>query len=94
MKIVVKHNLIIFKNPTDWESISARLIQTHGPSIVISWKMKRELGFTVRRHKGLAPMDGEENKVLSGRFYYEDWICLDFYSESALTYFLLKYIEH
>lgn len=93
MKIVVKHNLVIFKNPAEWESISAKLIRTHGASIMISWKMKRELGFTVRRHRGLAARDGEVNKQLTGRFYYEDWICLDFYSESALTYFLLKYIH-
>ena len=101
MKIQVKKNLIIFSKPHEWETISAQLFQLHGPSIMISWKCRRELGFTVRRHKGLIKYGekyGEEDSGwmqpdLKNKFTYEDWICLDFYSESALTYFLLKYVE-
>jgi hypothetical protein len=102
MKIQVKKNLIIFSKPLEWETISAQLIQLHGPSIMISWKCKRELGFTVRRHKGLVKnsdnfsddvYDYEIDADLKHRYHYEEQIHLDFYSESALTYFLLKYIN-
>lgn len=106
MKIQVKKNLVIFRRPYEWETISKRLVETHGPSIMISWKCKRELGFTVRRHKGLVTYaekfageagDDEwygDEKDLKNRFCYEDQIHLDFYSESAMTYFLLKYVEN
>lgn len=101
MKIQVKHNLVIFRRPSEWETVSAQLVKTYGPSIMISWKTKRELGFTVRRHKGLVRYGekyGEADSEwmepeLKNKFCYEDWICLDFYSEPALTYFLLKYAK-
>lgn len=100
MKIQVKKNLVIFQNPEEWEMISKRLVETYGPSIMISWKCKRELGFTVRRHRGLVRYfekygeeDGWLDPELKNKFCYEEQIHLDFYSESAMTYFLLKYIE-
>ena len=94
MRIKVKHNLIIFERPSEWEDISAKLIEQYGPSILISWKCKRELGFTVRHHQGLQPYDGDgEYANLKGRYYYSPEVHLDFYSESAQSFFVLKYLN-
>jgi hypothetical protein len=75
----------------EWDWLRAELIKEHGPSILISWKMKRDLGFTVREHKRgfVHLMDTIRAHV--------DWrdsnsvICLDFYDESMKTWYLLKY---
>lgn len=102
MKTIIKRNLIVFRKPWEWETISARLVQDYGPSIMISWKMKRELGVTVRRHKGLVKWsddnDYKENEDwlepdLKNRYHYEDQVHLDFWSESAMSFFILKYID-
>ena len=94
MKVQIKHNLIIFEKPHEWEKISAELVKQYGISILISWKCKRELGFSVRHHKGLVPIDSDgEYGNLNGRFYYSDQVHLDFFSESAQSFFVLKYIN-
>ena len=93
MEIEIKKNLIIFKNVWDWEDISAQLVKQYGSSILISWKCKRELGFTVRHHKGLRPQSEEENKILTGRFYYNPEVHLDFYNEADQSFFVLKYLN-
>jgi hypothetical protein len=99
MKIEIKRNLIIFRIPAEWEKISARIVKEHGASILISWKCRRELGFTIRHHKGLVKWsDNNDNKDciesdLKNRYHYEDQIHLDFYSESAMSFFMLKYIN-
>ena len=93
MKITVKKNLIVFYHPDEWEQISHQLVAEHGNSILISWKMRRELGFQVRYHKGLAPRPAaffEEDD--EHRFYYQDQVHLDFFSESAQSWFQLKYL--
>ena len=95
MKITVKKNLIIFHKPREWESISRQLIRDYGPSIMITWKMKRELGFTVRRHKGLIRFDVHDDALVSEfdhRFHYEDQIHLDFFNQATQSWFQLKYI--
>ena len=94
MTIKIKHNLIIFENPWEWEKVSKQLVDQFGPSILISWKCKRELGFTVRHHQGLRPIDSDELiSDLKGRYYYSPEVHLDFYSESAMSWFMLKYIN-
>lgn len=101
MKIEIKKNLIVFRKPWEWEAVSARLIQEYGPSIMISWKCRRELGFSVRRHKGLVrwadDQDYKEEEEwlepdLKNRYHYEDQVCLDFYNEAQQSFFMLKYI--
>lgn len=96
MKIEIKRNLVIFRNPREWEIISARLVEEYGPSIMISWKCRRKLGFTVRRHKGLVPWDyiDEAHDDLKGRFYYEPQVHLDFWDEASHTFFVLKYLNN
>lgn len=101
MKIEIKKNLIVFRKPWEWEAVSARLIQEYGPSIMISWKCRRELGFSVRRHKGLVrwadDQDYKEEEEwlepdLKNRYHYEDQVHLDFYNEAQQSFFMLKYI--
>jgi hypothetical protein len=44
---------MIVLEPSNWENnIKKRLIQDYGPRIMISYVCRRELGFTVRVHKG------------------------------------------
>jgi hypothetical protein len=98
VNVEIKKNLIIFHNPWEWESISERLIEEYGISIMISWKCKRKLGFTVRHHKGLVPFETgvaefDHNKDLKNRYYYEPQIHLDFYNEAQQSFFMLKYIS-
>ena len=54
MKIEIKKNLIIFRKLHEWYDLRNRIKQDYGQTIfAISWRTKRELGFTVRTHKGL-----------------------------------------
>jgi hypothetical protein len=67
----------------DWEPIRQRLRRDFGDSmILLSFKMKRELGFTVRRH---AQWDESKYKHI-------DDIRLDFDDESKAVWFRLKYL--
>ena len=85
-KITVKKNLIIFHNPEkDWTPIRKRLVEEYGTSVVITYAMRERLGFSSRYHTAWL----SDNK--SGH-YPEEQIHLDFYSESALTWFQLKYL--
>jgi hypothetical protein len=96
MKTTIKRNLIVFHKLEEWEHISQQLVDEHGFSILISWKMRRELGFQVRYHKGLEPHD-KDYAELSGedyrnRYHYQDQVHLDFFSDSAQSWFQLKYL--
>ncbi len=102
MKIEIKKNLIVFRKTSEWEQVSAKLVKEYGPSIMISWKCRRELGFTVRRHKGLVRWaddydykNDEEwlEPDLKNRYHYEDQVHLDFYNEANQGFFVLKYID-
>ena len=102
MKIVIKKNLIIFRRLKEWDALHKHLIDEYGPSIGISWRCKRELGFTVRRHKGLVKwnddpdyFDNEEwlEEEFKNRYHYEEQIHLDFYNEAQMTMFVLKYLN-
>lgn len=98
MKTTIKHSLIIFHHPYEWSMIQQKLIDDFGPRIAISFVCKRELGFTVRRHKGLVPHPQAEWEIMKSqgwdhRYHYEEQIHLDFYSESAKTWFVLKYLN-
>ena len=66
--------------PKQWEAIKERIIQDYGKtSILVSWVLKRELGFTFREH-------------WPGDYCAGTVIYLDFYDESAMTMFRLKYL--
>ena len=101
MKIVIKKNLIVFRKPWEWEEVNDRLLREYGPRIAISWVKRKELGFTVRRHKGLVKWRDDEDykddeeyleEEFKNRFHYEEQIHLDFYDEAQQSFFVLKYL--
>lgn len=92
MLITVKKNLIIFHDVSQWEQIRSRLAKEFGTSMLISWRMKRELGFTVREHQ--AWIESKRSDLQSiARFYPEMQIHLDFFDSQAQSWFLLRYLD-
>jgi hypothetical protein len=91
-KIVVKKNLIIFRNPEeDWMPIRKKLLEEYGPSINISFVMRERLGFTVRNHTTWIS-GGKGDFELEWK-YPEEQTHLDFFSEPAQTWFQLRYLN-
>ena len=89
MRIKIKHNTIIFEREREWRYIKDKIRQDFGLTIlVISWRLKQKLGFTVRYHKELIPQIEDKTKM-----YYQNQVHLDFYTESAQSWFMLKYIN-
>lgn len=89
MKTKVKHNLVIFENIEDWYRIKEKIKQDFGvATAVISWRLKRELGFTVREHQVPVSFDTVDSFFSSGREVH-----LDFFNESAHSWFVLKYLN-
>ena len=98
MKVSIKPGLVIFHDPQDWNTIRSQLGQDHGDRILISYVCRRELGFTVRRHKGLEPHDKDtwdvmKNQGWEHRYHYQEQIHLDFYDQAQQTWFVLKYLN-
>jgi len=99
LKTTIKKNLIIFYSVREFEELHHRLLEEYGRStMLISWRMKRELGFTIRHHQGLVEHDKDTWEVMKSegfhnRYHYESQVCLDFWSESAQSFFILKYLN-
>lgn len=77
-----------------WQDIMLTLTQEYKdePSVLlIRDKMRRVLGFTQRYHKEWV----EKGKREDGRAYghYQEYTVLDFYSESAQSWFLIKFAD-
>lgn len=100
MKTTVKRNLIIFHKVREFEELHQRLMDEYGrATMLVSWRMKRELGFTIRHHKGLAEHDKDTWEVMKSegfhnRHHYEMQVHLDFYDEAQQTFFVLKYLDN
>jgi hypothetical protein len=99
MKVTTKPGLIIFHKPSEWEPIQYQLGLDYGTKIMLSWVCKRELGFTIRKHKGLVPHPLDTWEVMKSegwnhRYHYQDQIHLDFYDAAQQTWFVLKYLNH
>jgi hypothetical protein len=96
-KITVRQDLIIFHKPSEWVEVFQMIQRDFGQKMTISFVLKRELGFTVRRHRGLAPHNQNTRESYDPdwphKYYYEDQVHLDFYSESAQSWFQLKYLN-
>ena len=90
-KVTVKKNLIIFHRPGEWSDIYALILRDFGMGMAIRPKLRRELGFTYRHHRGLVP--NEHPRPGGPTLHYEDQVCLDFYDEKAQTWFQLKYLN-
>ena len=110
MKIEIKRNLIVFHKLWEWEEVRDRVKQDYGPTIfTISWRLKRELGFTVRHHRALSSYEADWVEVdrvngavkihkiaadLEYRYHYIPQIHLDFYNEAQMSWFVLKYLNN
>lgn len=100
MKTTVKRNLIIFHNVREFEELYQQLMDEYGrATMLVSWRLKRELGFTIRHHKGLVEHDKDLWEIMKSegfhnRYHYEMQVHLDFYNESAMTFFVLKYLNN
>jgi hypothetical protein len=69
----------------EWLKIRQQIRVEFGDSmILLRDKMRRELGFTARHHREWNP-----NGVFP---VMDDYICIDFYTEQARTWFLLKFV--
>ena len=96
-KITIKHNLVVFHDPRDWTEILDQLAQTYGDTIRMRHIMRRELGFTARDHQGLEPY--QQSVIINGnvseekRHHYSPQVHLDFFTESAHSWFQLKYLN-
>lgn len=71
--------LMVELMPDEWQQVGAELIKEYGPSILISWRMREELGCVIR--PGHLP-DGE---------YPRNRVFLDFFDEMSYTTFALRY---
>lgn len=85
---------MIKMNHSTWQDIMLVLTQEYKdePSVLlIRDKMKRTLGFTQRYHKEWV----EKGKREDGRAYgrYLEYTVLDFYNESAKSWFLIKFAD-
>ena len=66
-----------------WNQIYNQIREEYGDTtVIISWRLKETLGFTVRRHRDYNPING----------HMVNDIRLDFYNDAALTFFQLKYL--
>lgn len=91
-KIVVKKNLIIFRDPEkDWMPIRRRLVAEYGQSIVLTYAMRERLGFSSRYHTEW--ISGGKREGEYELKYPEEQIHLDFYNEAAQTWFQLRYLN-
>ena len=78
--------------PEDWTPILVKIEQEYSRAIAfISFAMKRELGFQVRHHR-FWQKDNSTGGNYDGYGEYVIEIHLDFDTESAATYFRLKYL--
>jgi len=92
LKVTIKRRLIIFHKPQQWVDIQARLVADYGEKMTISFVMRRELGFSVRRHRALVPNDPQHSYKDGPSMHYEDHVHLDFYSDAAQSWFQLRYL--
>lgn len=71
-----------------WEKLKLALVENHGKKVImISWVMKRDLGFTTR----------EDNFYVDDGDHGSDWhnfVHLDFDDEKKEMWFTLKYAEY
>jgi hypothetical protein len=91
-KVTIKKNLIVFHKPGEWSDIYALILRDYGIGMAIRPRLRRELGFTYRHHRGLVP---NENPIsgLRHSMHYEDQVHLDFFDEAAQSWFQLKYLN-
>lgn len=81
----MKHTIIL--PPNKWHKLQEKILEDHGrATLMISWRLKATLGFTVREHSYVT-------NDSSGYWDRSTDIRLDFWDEQLQTLFLLKYSE-
>ena len=91
--VVIKRNLIIFDNEDLWEPIKQKILAEYGPTHVISWVMKLELGFTVRYHQNWITIDKNyDGEDITPRRASQNQVHLDFFNNATQSWFQLKYL--
>lgn len=90
-KVTVKKNLIIFHRPGEWSDIYSQILQEFGQGMAVRPRLQRELGFNYRHHQGLVP--NEYTQMGESNMHYEAQVHLDFYSEQAQSWFILRYLN-
>ena len=90
LKVTVKQRLIVFHNPGEWSDIYSKILQEYGMGMAVRTRLRRELGFMYRYHRGLVP--NPHPRKNGPTMHYEDQVCLDFYSDAAQSWFQLRYI--
>jgi hypothetical protein len=70
----------------NWNNLRNKIIEDYGQAtVLISWRLRTTLGFTVREHRGYQPgAEGHEQSI----------ICLDFWDDQLQTMFLLRYSDY
>ena len=69
---------------SNWYKLREQLTSDHSPSVMmLSYRMKDKLGFTVREHREWTEQRGSMVDIR-----------LDFYNEPKRTMFLLKYSDY
>jgi hypothetical protein len=91
--ITVKTDLIIFDEEELWEPIRKKIVAEYGVSHLFRWVSRRELGFTVRLHQNWITIDKNSyGDDITPRRWCQNQVHLDFFNDSALTWFQLKYL--
>jgi hypothetical protein len=91
--ITVKTDLIIFDEEELWEPIRKKIVAEYGVSHLFRWVSRRELGFTVRFHHNWITIDKNSyGDDITPRRWCQNQVHLDFFNDSALTWFQLKYL--
>jgi hypothetical protein len=84
----------------EFEELHHGLLEEYGrATMLVSWRMRRELGFTIRHHQGLVEMDTDTWEVMKSegfhnRYCNESQVHLDFYNQAQQTWFVLKYLNN
>lgn len=84
-QIIIRKNLIIFCRPGDWFEIYHQILSDFGMGMAVRTRLRRELGFTYREHTEWISEDAFKRP--------QQQIHLDFYNESAQSWFQLRYLN-
>lgn len=75
-----------------WLDIYNHIAKNYPSSVLlISWRLKDKLGFTVRRHQEYRDYNNPKHDNLSWDYFHS--VRLDFYDDVKRTMFLLKYSD-
>ena len=67
-----------------WDKLKTKIVEDYGQStVLISWRLRDQLGFTVREHRDYTNKD----------YNLTHTVRLDFWDDAMQTIFLLKYSD-